>query len=156
MTFASSHDFIYNWKRRTSFLSTIQLSSVILELLGQRKHHIQLQESWATAIARNNVLQKIITLWFMFWSFDWLGVFMFAVTTTGWNVFDFQVGYSTCHWYVCQNPSFLKASMTFPLVSKLIWFWWIHSSWRNLVPASLLLNEKSCVIPVDGSAIGLY
>jgi hypothetical protein len=67
-----------------------------------------------------------------------------------------SVGYSTCHWYVCQNPSFLKASMTFPLVSKLIWFRWIHSSWRNLVPASLLLNEKSCVIPVDGSAIGLY
>jgi hypothetical protein len=95
-----------------SFLSTIQLSSVILELLGQRKHHIQLQESWA--IARNNVLQKIITLWFMFWSFDWLNVFMFAVTTTGWNVFDFQVGYSTCHWYVCQNPSFLKTSMIFP------------------------------------------
>jgi hypothetical protein len=39
---------------------------------------------------------------------------MFAVTTTGWNVFDFQVGYSTCHWYVCQNPSFLKASMISP------------------------------------------
>jgi hypothetical protein len=77
----------------------------------------------------------------------WLTVFLFAVCTTGWNVFDFQVtGYSTYH---------SSTSAEILHFYKQIWFPWIHSSLRNWVPFILLSNGNSSVIP-NGGAVGFY